>query len=203
MAAQQLLQFFEPPKALPEFVVMDTRRLQQILYNLLGKLLYGIYHFIKEFVRRKLTLLAPPLFLSFWPFWREGNATKFSEMDGTIELSVSLCSADCDTTVGSSDSDASLRTGPAAPRAELSLDGAFSNQKALFPPFSSSSFRSNTRETVHSSNEFKSNTTGQVLRFVVKDYGRGIDKEDFATIFEPFAQANKETESQYGGTGMR
>lgn len=123
-------------------------------------------------------------------------------MDGTIELSVSLCPADCNTTVSSSDSDASLRTSPTAPGAELSRDGSFSYQKALFPPFSSSSFRSNTRETVVSSNGFKSDAAGQVLRFVVKDYGRGIDKADFATIFEPFAQANKETESQYGGVSF-
>lgn len=41
-----------------------------------------------------------------------------------------------------------------------------------------------------------------VLRFTVKDYGKGIDKKDFRSIFNPFSQASKETQSVYGGTGL-
>jgi signal transduction histidine kinase len=41
-----------------------------------------------------------------------------------------------------------------------------------------------------------------MLRFTVKDYGRGIAKKDFERIFEPFLQASDETERVYGGTGL-
>jgi signal transduction histidine kinase/CheY-like chemotaxis protein len=41
-----------------------------------------------------------------------------------------------------------------------------------------------------------------VLRFSVKDYGTGIKKGDFNRIFQPFKQANSDTERLYGGTGL-
>ena len=40
------------------------------------------------------------------------------------------------------------------------------------------------------------------IRFVVKDYGKGIAKEDLAKIFDPFEQGSKETQQNYGGTGL-
>jgi Histidine kinase-, DNA gyrase B-, and HSP90-like ATPase len=40
------------------------------------------------------------------------------------------------------------------------------------------------------------------LRFVVTDYGQGINERDFRRIFEPFRQASAETEFVYGGTGL-
>ena len=40
------------------------------------------------------------------------------------------------------------------------------------------------------------------LRFVVKDYGKGISKQHFNVIFSPFNEASVETESVYGGTGL-
>jgi len=43
---------------------------------------------------------------------------------------------------------------------------------------------------------------GKIIRFSVKDYGKGIDKKDFKTIFEPFSQASKETQNLYGSTGV-
>lgn len=42
----------------------------------------------------------------------------------------------------------------------------------------------------------------KVIRFRVKDYGRGINEKDFPKIFRPFLQADHETESLYGGTGL-
>lgn len=42
----------------------------------------------------------------------------------------------------------------------------------------------------------------RILRFAVKDYGRGIDPADFGRIFKPFKQANSYTETLYGGTGL-
>lgn len=44
--------------------------------------------------------------------------------------------------------------------------------------------------------------TDRVLRFVVKDYGKGIKTEDIKNIFQPFNQGDKETERLYGGTGL-
>ena len=41
-----------------------------------------------------------------------------------------------------------------------------------------------------------------VIRFSVKDYGQGIEKLDMKKIFEPFRQANIETERVHGGTGL-
>ena len=43
---------------------------------------------------------------------------------------------------------------------------------------------------------------GTVIRFVVKDYGRGINPAAFSEIFRPFRQADLATESLYGGTGL-
>ncbi|CAB9508418.1 Hybrid signal transduction histidine kinase J [Seminavis robusta] len=43
---------------------------------------------------------------------------------------------------------------------------------------------------------------GEVVRFSVKDYGKGIEEKDFKTIFDPFSQASKETQTLYGGTGL-
>lgn len=42
----------------------------------------------------------------------------------------------------------------------------------------------------------------KVIKFSIKDYGKGIDQKDFEKIFEPFSQASKETQSIYGGTGL-
>ena len=41
-----------------------------------------------------------------------------------------------------------------------------------------------------------------ILRFRVKDYGKGIESKDYARIFQPFRQASAETEQVYGGTGL-
>lgn len=98
---------------LPEFLETDSRRLQQVLFNLLG------------------------------------NAGKFSKIGGVIDLKVSLVGGD-----------AAAKGNEDAPRHR------------------------------------------DLIRFSVKDYGKGIDTKDFETIFEPFSQASKETQNVYGGTGL-
>lgn len=40
------------------------------------------------------------------------------------------------------------------------------------------------------------------IRFVVKDYGKGIDRAEFGNIFKAFHQASPDTEKLYGGTGL-
>ncbi|MGK3735556.1 MAG: CheY-like chemotaxis protein [Bacillariaceae sp.] len=96
----------------PEIIETDSRRLQQVLFNLLG------------------------------------NAGKFSKIDSVIDLSVSLVKA-------------------------TSTNGTNGD-----------------------------NERRDIIRFSVKDYGKGIDKKDFETIFQPFSQASKETQNVYGGTGL-
>ncbi|OEU22221.1 two-component system sensory kinase [Fragilariopsis cylindrus CCMP1102] len=90
----------------PLYLETDSRRLQQVLFNLLG------------------------------------NAGKFSKIDSVIDLSVSLVKA------------------------------------------------------------YRDDENNDTIRFSVKDYGKGIDKKDFETIFQPFSQASKETQNVYGGTGL-
>jgi signal transduction histidine kinase/PleD family two-component response regulator len=97
---------------LPEMVETDSRRLQQVLFNLLG------------------------------------NAGKFSKEGSVIDLSVKLVHLD---------------EHDAAAKCAGSLD---------------------------------------LIRFCVKDYGKGIDSKDFEKIFKPFSQASKETQNVYGGTGL-
>lgn len=45
-------------------------------------------------------------------------------------------------------------------------------------------------------------TEEKALRFIVKDYGKGIERSEFEKIFKPFLQASAETERVYGGTGL-
>lgn len=40
------------------------------------------------------------------------------------------------------------------------------------------------------------------VRFVVKDYGKGIEKSEFGNIFKAFHQASPDTEKLFGGTGL-
>jgi CheY-like chemotaxis protein len=104
---------------IPRMVETDSRRLQQILYNLLG------------------------------------NALKFSQDNGVIELSVQLV--------------------------DVPREGQETTGKAAVAA------TANTR---------------RVLRFVIKDHGKGIDKSDFDKIFQPFLQARHDDEQFYGGTGL-
>jgi len=96
----------------PEYIETDSRRLQQVLFNLIG------------------------------------NAGKFSKANSVIDLSVSLIKD--------------------------------SNQ----------------------SDSTKESENRDLIRFSIRDYGKGIEKKDFQTIFQPFSQASKETQNIYGGTGL-
>lgn len=42
----------------------------------------------------------------------------------------------------------------------------------------------------------------QYVRFEVVDHGRGIRPQDFERIFQPFVQADEESETFYGGSGL-
>jgi signal transduction histidine kinase/CheY-like chemotaxis protein len=50
--------------------------------------------------------------------------------------------------------------------------------------------------------EDKASPDKKLLRFVVKDCGKGIEKKDIKKIFLPFDQGSSDTERLYGGTGL-
>eukprot|EP00980_Cylindrotheca_fusiformis_P016264 scaffold4829_cov129-Cylindrotheca_fusiformis.AAC.24 len=116
----RLRRHFSPD--LPQYTETDSRRLQQVLFNLLG------------------------------------NSGKFSKRNSVIDLSVRL--------VPKSRND---------DRNGLAVD-----------------WEGDARELKDC----------DIIRFSVTDYGKGIEKKDFKTIFQPFSQASKHTATVYGGTGL-
>eukprot|EP00977_Amphora_coffeiformis_P027764 scaffold34639_cov206-Amphora_coffeaeformis.AAC.12 len=114
---------------IPEFVNTDTRRIQQILYNLLG------------------------------------NAVKFSRNGGTVDFGISI---------------AEPGFGPIA----------------YSPPLDDNDDSDEPTRVVIASDK--------VLRFTVKDYGKGIEREDYPKIFKPFIQTGERVDNEniYGGTGL-
>jgi CheY-like chemotaxis protein len=72
----------------------------------------------------------------------------------------------------------------------------------LFVDFSGHQGTPEQRTSEAVSASYPTSHSSGVLCFSVKDYGRGIDSKDFFRIFEPFGQANGDTERLYGGTGL-
>ena len=110
---------------LPKNIETDSRRLQQVLFNLLG------------------------------------NSGKFSVETSVIDLSVSFI---------------------------VALEESKEHLSGLSSRSGNSAWIASERQGI--------------IRFSVRDYGKGIEKKDFKTIFEPFNQASKQTASVYGGTGL-
>jgi len=101
-----------------------------------------------------------------------GNALKFSRVSQSVEFSISICEVDAEP--------------PGPPTNQSSSE---SSAKRYSPP------------RVYN-DKILPPLQGKIIRFMVKDYGRGINVKDLPKIFRPFLQADHETESLYGGTGL-
>jgi two-component system, sensor histidine kinase and response regulator len=140
-----------------------------------------------------------------------GNAVKFSEPGGSVELTVELLHDDTNlaATCGSPESTPNVVVQTASteiPPSRCPFHRSSSNPDSGASAISESSrcpfskVGDSGQEAPSSSNSGASRTG--TLTFTVKDYGRGIDQKDFARIFEPFGQASAETSRIYGGTGL-
>ena len=146
----------------PKIIDTDGRRIQQILYNLLG------------------------------------NSIKFSKSNGIVEFSLKIVE-----TMEQSPEEAHVfaEEQEGMPTHQSAAQGECLAPK---PEQSSCPFhrtQTNAPSTVHGIVAKKSKVS-RFLRFIVKDYGKGIDSADFDKIFKPFMQASGETEKIYGGTGL-
>lgn len=181
--------------AVPEFAETDSRRLQQILYNLLG------------------------------------NAVKFSNEGGTVELKLEIRNVDDETDsvewVSSEEPEDIQQEDEAiepddkqqeasqpddiekCPHPHGSTESGEDVDMSLCPFLSVKDAatkekpRQERKSLVPRQNKRQCLRPRRVLRFVVKDNGKGIERKNFKKIFQPFLQDNgSETERIYGGTGL-
>lgn len=163
---------FLDPK-LPEFVTLDSQRLQQILFNLLG------------------------------------NALRFSNMKkgGIIEFGVELDNGSLGSERGGyvyTQREREKQTLLMSREPAIGLTSGYGHLDDADSMHTEHSSKTEPEEySIPDEEGVDDGLSGKpVLRFRVKDYGKGIEQKDFARIFQPFQQASAETEQVYGGTGL-
>lgn len=178
--------------SVPEHFITDSRRLQQILYNLLGNAI----KFSKEggTVKLAVTIIDNPSTESFLQTLAEEEQTpKSPEVENNKGL----------TLTGAMFSNVWTRS----PQDSLRLLGALSSSSlsdVIDESMAESSVTSSTASRYHNtmSSLFPQSSQSSSIRFEVTDYGMGIKEEDIDRIFLPFHQESIETESTFGGTGL-
>jgi signal transduction histidine kinase/ActR/RegA family two-component response regulator len=183
--------------SVPEYIHTDPRRLQQILYNLLG------------------------------------NAVKFSKQGGLVEFHLKvcprsynmnycspLCVQGCSRTPTVSIRDAieqaedeqqAIHTGSSVDpitttatttTVEGTMEEEDDDEANEFIP-KEVDLLSLMEDDTQIQQQEQQSQSNEVLRFVVKDYGKGIKECDFDRIFQPFQQANDDDHDRhYEGTGL-
>ena len=123
-----------------------------------------------------------------------GNAVKFSKQGGLVELHVTVCNDQCDIDYCSAVCGKGTVLTPASVMREAMASGSSSS--------TTTSRESSSLPPESLPEEVSVPFGADVLRFVVKDYGKGIKECDFDRIFQPFQQASDSSENKYGGTGL-
>lgn len=119
-----------------------------------------------------------------------GNAVKFSKDNGTVELHVSVVDEDKDKlpetchTYYASDTESETEESSCVSSSSNTVDDSTSTERPIL------------------TNEKKSSPSKNRLRFTVKDYGKGLESNEFENVFRPFFQTEDETKKVHGGTGL-
>lgn len=202
--------FIDP--AVPEIVHTDGQRLQQILFNLLGNAVK--FSNPNSRVELHVQLFRDQPKTKGYTCLPEDNDLSESSLP---ELSVhkDIDAPQPSAAVYESDPGCPMRRRPKRHSKHVADDGCPNPRHSLASPVSvipSKTISTTTqcaRESLcrgqsgaPSCQQIVTSKSGSILRFVVKDYGKGIEKEEMSRIFKPFRQASGETEAVYGGTGL-